>query len=296
MNNKKVLVAEMQLILVAIVWGGGFIATEYALEANMPSSLILSIRFVIAAIAMLLFSIKEIRSVDKKLLLHGFVAGVFLFLGFFIQIVGQSQTSVSNAAFLTATNVVMVPFIVWLISKHKPKTQVFVLALSTLVGIAILTINFNTGLIFNKGDISVLLCALMFALHISYLGVFSKGLNTKMLTFLQLATAGIISSIVFFITDINNTTFESVSAGILPTLYLAFFSTLFCYFFQTKAQQIVSPSKVGIILCTEGLFGSVFSILLGLEPLTTSVLIGGFIIISSVMLTEVDFDKKRSLK
>ncbi len=295
-SHKSLHIAELQLIIVAIVWGGGFIATEYAIEANMPNSLILSIRFMLASLVMFLLSFKDIIKMDKKTLIHGMIAGIFLFLGFFIQIFGQSQTTVSNSAFLTATNVVMVPFIVWVISKHKPKLQVFILATTTLIGIGVLTLNIETGLSFNRGDILVLMCALMFALHISYLGIFSKGLNVKALTFLQLFVAGIISTIVFFITDIHLTTMSIVQAGILPTLYLAIFSTLFCYFFQTKAQQIVPPSRVGIILCTEGFFGSLLAIILGIEPLKVTVIVGGIIIIGSVMLSEVDFSKRVTKK
>ncbi len=291
--KKNQLFAELMLVAVAVVWGGGFIATEYAIEAKMPNTLILSIRFMLASLVMFIVSVKDILKVDKKTLLHGIIAGTFLFLGFFIQIIGQSQTTVSNAAFLTATNVVMVPFIVWAISKHRPKTQVFVLATTTLIGIGVLTLNFTEGLSFNSGDISVLLCSLMFAIHISYLGIFSKGLNTKILTFLQLFTAGAISTLLFFVSDFDAVTRSSLESGIIPTLYLAIFSTLFCYFFQTKCQQIVPPGKVGIILCTEGFFGSLFSIMLGLEPLRATVIIGGLIIITSVMLSEVEINFKK---
>ncbi len=291
-NKNKQLMAEGMLLVVAIVWGSGFIATEYAIESKMPSSLVLSIRFMLASAILFFFTIKDLMRIDRKTLIHGVVAGTLLFLGFFIQILGQAQTSVSNAAFLTATNVVMVPFIVWTISKHKPKTQTFVLATTTLIGIGILTLNFQNGFSFNAGDVSVLLCALLFALHIAYLGIFSKGLNTKVLTFLQLFTAGVISTIVFLIVDINNVTIVSFQNGLLPAVYLAFFSTLFCYYFQTKGQQIVPPGKVGIILCTEGFFGSLFSIILGLEPLKTTVIIGGIVILGSVMLSEIDFSKK----
>ncbi len=294
--KKGQLGAELMLVAVAIVWGGGFIATEYAINSKMPNTLILSIRFMLASLVMFIFSFKDILSVDKKTLFHGIIAGIFLFLGFFIQIVGQAQTTVSNAAFLTATNVVMVPFIVWGISKHRPRTKTFVLATTTLVGIGVLTLNFSSGLSFNIGDISVLLCSLMFAFHISYLGIFSPGLNTKVLTFLQLFTAGVIATLLFFITDYSEVTRTALVNGIIPTLYLAIFSTLFCYFFQTKCQQIVPPGRVGIILCTEGFFGSLFSILLGLEPLKATVIIGGIIIITSVMLSEIDISFKKKAK
>ena len=42
----------------------------------------------------------------------------------------------------------------------------------------------------------------------------------------------------------------------------------------------------------EGLFGTLFSIVLGLESLTSSIIIGGLIILLSVILMEVDIPFK----
>ncbi len=289
MKNKSLYIAELQLLSVAIVWGGGFIATNYCIAAGMPTSLILTMRFNIAAIVMSLFSIKILKTIDKRTLFHGIVAGLLLFFAFYVQIIGQRRTTISNAAFLTATNVVMVPFVVWVFSKKRPTLKFFILPILTFIGVIILTIKPGESFSFNNGDILVLSCAVLYAIHISYLGVVAKDLDAKILTLLQLATCGVVAAMVFFISDFSTTSLSVFTKGFLPAVYLGLFSTCFCYFFQTKAQQIVPPSKVGIILCTEGLFGTIFSIVLGLEPLTITVVIGGLIIISSVMLSEVDF-------
>ena len=296
MKNKTLYLAEFQLLAVAIVWGGGFVATEYCIEAMMPTSLILSIRFTLAAIVMALFSIKSLKLLSKKTLLQGIFAGALLFVAFYVQIIGQRATTVSNAAFLTATNVIMVPFVVWILFKHRPTIKFFILPLFTFVGVLILTINPNQDFSFNKGDLLVLFCAVLYAVHIAYLGVISKDIDAKILTLLQLGTCGIIACIVFFISDFSTTPTVAYIDGFLPAIYLALFSTCFCYFFQTKAQQVVPPGKVSIILCTEGLFGTIFSVVLGLEPFKITILVGGLIIISSVMLSEVDFNFSKKKK
>lgn len=293
MSNKTTHFAEFQLLLVALVWGGGFVATDFCLEAQMPTLLILTLRFSIAAITMALFSIKEFKYLDKSTLFHGTIAGLLLFFAFYLQIIGQKSTTISTSAFLTATNVIMVPFVVWIISKNRPKIKFFFLALVTFIGITILTFDPNQGISVNIGALLILLCAVLYAIHIAYLGIVSKNLNAKLLTLLQLVTCGVISTILFFISDFSTTPKTAYIDGFLPALYLALFSTCFCYFFQTKAQQVVAPSKVGIILCTEGLFGTIFSVILGLEPFKMNILIGGLLIISSVMLSEVEFPLKK---
>ncbi len=293
MSNKTIHFAELQLLLVAIVWGGGFVATDYCLYAHMPTLLILTLRFSIAAISMALCSIKEFKNLDKRTLFHGTMAGLLLFFAFYLQIIGQKSTTISTSAFLTATNVIMVPFVVWIISKNRPKLKFFFLAFVTFIGITILTFDPSQGISVNIGALLILLCAVLYAIHIAYLGIVSKGLNVKLLTLLQLATCGIISTILFFISDFSSTPSSAYINGILPALYLGLFSTCFCYFFQTKAQQIVPPSKVGIILCTEGLFGTIFSVVLGLEAFKMNILVGGILIILSVMLSEIDFKSKK---
>lgn len=291
MNEKRQSVyAGLALLMVAVIWGSGFIATEYAIKAQMSTSLIMTTRFGIAAVIMLPICLKQLPNLSRKGLLQGCIAGVILFMAFYSQTLGQAHTNVSNSAFLTATNVVMVPFIVWAVSKKRPTFKTFVLAATTLVGIGFLTIKPQQGLQLGAGDMITLLCALMFALHIAYLGLFGQDIEARVLTFLQMAVSGCISLVVLLLTGDLSESLVQLQAGWAPTLYLALFSTCLCYFLQTKAQQYISPGKAGIILCCEGLFGSVFSVILGLEPLTASLLIGGLIILTSVILSELDFD------
>ncbi|MFZ2539724.1 MAG: DMT family transporter [Oscillospiraceae bacterium] len=286
-KNKLISTADLSLVLVAIIWGTGFIATEYAIKSGMGTSLIMALRFTIAAVTLLIFCLKELKQIDKKTILHGSVAGGILFLGFYSQTFGQAHTNVSNSAFLTATNVVMVPFIVWIISRKSPGLKTYILAFTTLIGIGILTLKFDgSGFSLGMGDVMTLFCALCFAMHIAYLGIFGKNLNAKLLAFMQLFVAAIISIATLLLFDIDTIDMQVISKGLLPILYLAIFSTCLCYFIQTKAQQHTNPSKAGIILSTEGLFGSLFSVVFGLEPLTINIVIGGLIILNSVILME----------
>lgn len=65
------------------------------------------------------------------------------------------------------------------------------------------------------------------------------------------------------------------------------FSTCLCYFLQTFAQKHTTPAQAGVLLSTEGLFGSLFSVLLGLEIVSVNLIIGGVIIMASIILTEL---------
>ncbi len=277
--------AHIMLLLTAFIWGTGFIATEYALQYEIPVSVIMSVRFSVSAVVMFFFTVKSFKTARKQDYLHGVVAGVILFLAFYLQTVGQSGTNVSNSAFITSANVVMVPFIVWIFTKERPPIKIFVLSVVTLLGIGILTLDFSGGSAIKLGDILVFFCAIFFALHIAYLGTFAKKIEALFLTFMQLSTAAVLSLItMFFGTEYKAV--NLVSFEIIPMLYLALFSTLICYTLQTFAQKHTTAGKAGIILSTESFFGSLISVMVGFELLTPRLLLGGIIIFFSVIMTQ----------
>jgi drug/metabolite transporter (DMT)-like permease len=289
--KKKETIAELSLILVALIWGSGFIATEYVIKADWNTTLIMATRFIIASVAMAIALNKKILKITKYELLHGSFAGVLLFFAFYLQTFGQSATTVSNAAFITATNVVMVPFISWGINRNRPNIQTILLTLMTLAGVGVLSFK-DSGFSLGRGDLIVLVCAFFFAMQITYLEKATKGSDPARVNFVQILSATVISVIVFIVKG-EGLQGANIQQGILPVIFLGLFSTCLCYFLQTSAQKYSTASKVGVILSLEGLFGGLFSVLLGLEPLTINLVIGGILIIGATILMSIDFKSLR---
>lgn len=290
-KNSKV--ADLALLITAVIWGTGFIGTEYAIATGAKTSLIITMRFLMAGIILGVMYFKSLKNIDKETLKVGSIAGIMLFAGFYLQTLGQSRTTVSNSSFITATNVVMVPFIVWFFTKVKPRTKYFVLGGTALLGSTILTMNFSEGFSFQVGDVIVFSSAICFALHIAYLGIWGQGKDSKHLTFLQMIVNGLFALVFMVIFDREAIDPVIIKAALPSTAYLAVFSSCVCYYLQTTAQQYTSPSKTGIILCLEGFFGSVFAVLLGIDQLTATLIIGGAIILSSAILSEVELPSRK---
>lgn len=285
--------ADIALVITAVIWGTGFIGTEYAIDTGAKTSLIITMRFLIAGIILGIVYYKSLKTIDKATLKVGVIAGTMLFAGFYLQTLGQSTTSVSNSSFITATNVVMVPFVVWFIKKEHPLPKYFILGATALLGIGVLTLDLNTGFSLHIGDFSVFLSAICYAIHIAYLGIWGMGKDSKQLTFLQMISNGLLALVFMVLFDREAMDPEIIVAALPSTTYLAVFSSCICYYLQTTAQQYTAPSKTGIILCMEGFFGSVFAVLLGIDALTANLVVGGAIILSSVILSEVDFKALR---
>ena len=280
---KKIL-GIIGLIIVTIIWGGGFVASDIALKELSPFT-IMFFRFLIATVLMGLLANKKITTITKDELLCGFVLGTALFAGFALQIVGLKYTTPSKNAFLTATNVILVPTIAYFIGRKRLDKKSIAGSIMALVGVGILSLqsDFSVGI----GDLLTLLGAVGFAFQIYLTGVFAERIRPSILNFLQMLTAFILSFLgllfsVGIILDVSR-------QGIYAIIYLGAISTTLCYFLQTTSQQYVDETKAAIILSMESVFGTLFSVLILSEKITPRMIIGGIMILSAVLISELKF-------
>ena len=83
------------LILVTVIWGGGFVASDMALDSLLPFQ-IMAIRFLLASVLMGGISIRSLKGVKREELKAGALMGTALFLGFSLQIIGLQYTTVKE--------------------------------------------------------------------------------------------------------------------------------------------------------------------------------------------------------
>ncbi|MBQ4539197.1 MAG: DMT family transporter [Oscillospiraceae bacterium] len=294
-NQYGGIIPVMLLILVTIIWGSGFIITDVAIKSGISPSLLVAFRFLIPGVLMTLFFWKELIEGDKTEYLYSIGAGLILAIAFVCQTYGISNTTPANNAFLTATNVIMVPFLSAIIFKQPINLKTILCAFCCFAGAAILSWSPGIGITFNIGDQLTLCCAFMFAVHFAYLGKFAVlSKHTGLLCCIQLISTAVFSFIFFIAFEYRSFSMVVTSEVIWSVLYLALFPTGFCYFVQTWAQKRISPSGTAIILSLEGFFGSLFSVLLGLDKATPTFIIGGAIILLSVIAVQIEPGLKSS--
>lgn len=279
---------DFLLVTVAIIWGMGFPMTQAAVNADMGPGLIVAVRFTVAAIFMFFVFFREIKTIVRTELPYAIVAGVLIAAGFLLQTVGIKYTTPSNNAFLTSTGVIMVPFLGWVFFKQQPGKKLWLLAFTSFLGAAFLTLNPQAPLVFAFGDVLTLLCAVVFSLHVVYLGAIAGKISAIKLAFIQMAVSAITGWGYVLLAERQALATANWGKGLPPTLYLAFFSTAYAFLVQTYAQSRTSPTKTSIILSAEGLLGSIFSVALGFELLTIRMLVGGLIIFASLVFMELN--------
>ncbi len=275
------------LLTVTVIWGGGFVASDMALETLSPFQ-IMVIRFLIAAVLMTLLGIKQIKTISREEIRCGFWLGAALFGGFALQIIALQYTTPSKNAFLTATNVVFVPFIALVIYRKKIEVRSLIGAVMALAGAGVLSLknDFSIGL----GDGLTLLCAVCFALQIFLTGEYVGRIRPAVLNFLQMTTACVLSAAGLLLS--GDFTFAPSTRSLLAVLYLGVVSTTITYLLQTVSQKYVDETKSAIILSMEAVFGTFFSVLLLHENVTVRMLAGSALILAAVLVSEVSFKKE----
>ena len=295
MKDKKILYADLSLIIVAIIWGSGFIFTKNALD-HMTPFYILGFRFLIATIAMGIIAFKRLKKAKLKDIKAGLIVGFFMFIGFSTQTVGLQYTTVGVQAFITASNVVMVPFLYWILTKTRPGPYEFFGAILCFIGIGILSL--DTNLRIGYGEFLTFLCAIGYALQIVAVGFFAKDVDSYVLTFTQFVTATVLSFALAIpfeprLTQIN-------PGAVVPIIFLAVFSTMIAFLIQNIAQKYTTSTHAAIILSLESVFGSIMGIIILKEDVTAKFIIGCLAIFISVLAAETKFSflkpKRQELK
>lgn len=275
------------LILVTVIWGGGFVASDIALESMKPFQ-IMMVRFLLASVLMGVISRGQQKSEEKLkdragAIKAGILMGVTLFMGFAFQIIGLQYTTPSKNAFLTALNVVIVPFIAFVILKKKIGAKGIIGAVMSVLGVALLSLNgdFTVSL----GDGLTLFCAVGFAFQIFFTSEFVKKYPASVLNTVQMFTAFVLSAISLMIFGEND--FHVTTQGWLSVLYLGVVSTTICYLLQTACQKYIDETKAAIILSMESVFGTIFSILILHEVVTVRMVIGCAVILAAVIISNM---------
>ncbi len=274
---------ELGLALTAFIWGSGFIGVSISLSGGLTPLQIMTIRFFIGAILLGVIFFKEIKNnITKEAVKAGSIIGVFLFVAFAFQTIGMSYTTASKNAFLTAINVVIVPFIGFILYKRKLDKYGIISSIIAILGIGILSLEADFTI--NFGDFLTIICAFGFAFHIFFTVEFVKKHNGIVLTVVQFFVAGVLSLIVQAL--FKEMQINAEISSIIGVLYLGVFCTTIAFLLQTLCQKEVSETKSAIILSLESVFGTILSVIILHEILTIRMVIGCLVIFTAIIISE----------
>lgn len=284
MKGRKVnWIGDLLLFMTAVVWGGGFIGVSEALNTLSPFYMI-AIRFTMASILMIVIFWKYFIKIKKEELIPGILCGCMLFIGFAFQTIGAVYISVGKLAFLTALNVIMVPFIAAICFKESIHSYNIISSIIAIIGFGFLNLSHESGISFGFGEFLGVVCAVGFAAHISVVGHYTQYCEPIKLSIMQMLTCSVLGIICALL-------FEKPPTAItmnmmVPVTYLGVCSTFIAFLFQTVGQKYTSASRAAILLSMESVFGILLSVLILKEKVTVTMGVGAGLIFIAVIIAE----------
>ncbi|MDQ2710816.1 MAG: DMT family transporter [Acidobacteriota bacterium] len=280
--------ADSALAIVALVWGSTFVIVKHAL-IDISTMYFLALRFALAALCMLLIFARPFQRATQGAVLRGLrggaVAGIFLWLGYVLQTVGLKYTTAGNSGFLTGLYIVLVPLISAAVYRRWPQPRELIGIAIATGGMAVLTLP-SAGHTFqlNRGDLLTLGCAVAFAFHLLVLGYYSQRELFQAVALGQISCAALLSTV--------SMTFEPPRAAwhggvIFAIIVTAVFATALAFALQTWGQKYTTPTRTALIFALEPVFALVTAVLVGHEPLTTAAVVGGALILTSILAVEL---------
>lgn len=286
-------VYKLMLIVSALIWGLAFVVMKDTLT-SVPPGYLLGIRFFATGLILAVIFLGRLRrAFNREHVLYGVLLGVMLFAAFWMQTHGLSDTTPGKNAFLTASYVVFVPLIYWLVGRKRPSVYNFLAAVICIVGIAFVTL--QNSITMELGDIVTIVGAVLFGIHMVFVARWSQERDILVLTVYQFLSAGVCGLVCGALFE----TFPPLSVlsdpnFLINIVYLVVFASCLALVFQNVALAHVAPAQVSLFLSLEAVFGVVFSVALYGETLSLQLLAGFTLIFAAIVISEL-FPLKRPL-
>lgn len=293
---------SLLLLLTATIWGVAFVAQSVGMEYvgpftfNMVRSLIGGI--VLIPCIFLLGRInppakhakKEISKADerKTLLTGGICCGILFALATNIQQIGIQYTTVGRAGFITACYIVIVPILGMLFFHKKSRALIWGAVLLALVGLYLLCMTDEFGI--GKGDILVLICSVLFSLHILMIDYFSPKVDGVKMACIQFFVCAVLSAVPAFLTETIR--IDGLLAAWAPILYAGVLSCGVAYTLQIIGQKNMNPTVASLILSLESCISVLAGwVILG-QKLTAREMMGCVLMFGAIVLAQLP-EKRR---
>ncbi len=290
---KKQVISAAELLLTAFIWGVAFVAQSVGMDYIGPFTFI-AVRNIIGGLVLIPLIIflskvdrakrnkEETEQYKKNTLLGGICCGFFLCTASCFQQFGIMYTTVGKAGFITALYIIIVP-ILGLFMRKKVAPIVWVSTLVAIAGFYMLSISGQVSI--NKGDILVLIGALLFSFHILVIDYFSPKGNSVAISCIQFFTVSVICGILMFIFE--NPRIKDILAAYLPILYAGVMSSGVAYTLQIVGQKNMDPTVASLILSLESVFSALAGWLILKQKLSTKELIGCALVFAAVLLAQM---------
>lgn len=286
------MINNLLLLLTALIWGSAFVAQSVGMDYIGPFTFN-CVRSVLGGIVLMpvIWIMGRQKKNDhndksdtdyKTLLTGGICCGIALAAASSLQQIGLVYTSAGKAGFITALYIVIVPVMGLFLGK-KTGVRTWIGVALAAVGLYFLCI--TDGFTISTGDLIVLLCAVVFSIHILLIDHFSPKVDGVRLSCIQFFVSGILCAVPMLI--VEQPQIGEILAAWKPLLYAGVLSSGAAYTLQIIAQKNTDPTVASLLLSLESVFSVIAGwIILG-ERLSGREMFGCVLVFAAVVLAQL---------
>jgi len=229
---------------------------------------------------------------DRRILaLGGVCCGAALFVASSLQQIGIQYTTVGKAGFITAMYIILVP-VFGIFRKKKVGAKIWFCVLLAAAGLYLLCM--TEGVVIGGGDLLMLLCAAVFAVHILVIDHFSPLTDGVRMSCIQFFVCGLLSGVGMLLFETPS--LHSVLQAWLPIGYAGVLSCGVAYTLQIVAQKGMDPTVASLILSMESVFSVLSGWLLLGQSLAPRELSGCVLMFAAIILAQLPEKRKSNVK
>ncbi|NCP39794.1 MAG: DMT family transporter [Rhodoferax sp.] len=278
--------ANLLLTLVALISGSAFVFQSQGM-AHVGPMAFTGVRFLLGALVVLPLMLWEWRKLQRTGLalqpmdvLQIAGLGSLLLLGAAMQQIGIMSTRVTNAGFLTALYVPLVPVLGWLLLRHRPHWSAWPAALACVVGAYLLSGAQDVAI--SLGDWWIIGSTLPWAVHVMLIGRVADRMAAPFLVAGgQFAVCGLVAlgwGLLF-----EPLSWTDLQAAALPIAYTGILSVGVAFTAQVVAQRYAYATDAAMLLSSEAVFAAAFGYVLMDDRLNAVGLMGCALIFISML-------------
>jgi len=286
-------IAYIFLILATLFWSGNFIVGKAASLFDIPPFTLNFYRWIFAWLILAPFTLKEIYKARlhilnnfKYVLILG-ITSITLFNS--IVYYSLQFTQVISGVLMISTIPVMIIFFSSLLKIEKTNSFQIMGVIFSMIGVIVIVTQLNEEKIkelsFNKGDLSIIIAMLSWALYSALLK--KKKLELSQISLLQvIISSGLIFLFPIYIVEMYQGRLVSLELPFILTLiYVVLFPGLASFICWIKGIGLIGANRSGIFLHLMPIFSTILAILIFDEKFMIFHLIGAIFIISGIILS-----------
>ena len=300
---------SLLLLLTATIWGVAFVAQSVGMDYVGPLTFncvrsLLGGLVLIPCIWLLgrqqgsqkraVTDLQDKKRERRDLLVGGSLCGILLCLASNFQQMGILYTSVGKAGFITACYIIIVP-VLGIFLRRKCGLNVWFGVLFALFGLYFLCIKGNTStmeverliswLPIGKGEISLMICALLFSVHILVIDYFTVRADGVKMSCIQFFVCGILSGLGMAAAE--EPRIMDILNAWQPILYAGIMSCCVAYTLQIVGQKGMNPTVASLILSLESVISVLAGMVLLSQKLTPWEILGCVLMFVAIILAQL---------